>query len=573
MKRKFFSSFICLQAIMLVNSIYKINELYGFKCYGITKIDTPIRLTSNNEIECLSINGLTCAKNLDNEEKCRQFVKENIYKAKFVRCKNMRIIDKKNVCFKAKNFFFKQWKCYNHTGIRAALRINQKTGKVKCLSFNGKTCVQGNNALNLCKIHTNLKKIPLTCGKNTMKNHRKLCNKAFAWYKFTGDWLCKSKTNINTPIRLGPKGKIECLSRDGVNCIWGVINDNQCRRLANIYTKTVKCKKRLKCNMNRRKYTNNFKSNRRRYNRYFKRQITKKLYRTKGKCAKKRNKNRNRKINGRNGFKSNNNWCRMAKLYIFKNFIDFDGTILRGSPDGHQQFLSNRHSSKWYWRRFKKYIRIIWYIPRSRYRWRVRYSTIWTIRRRYLLWLRWKNRYLNKMRYLWRLRIRLKKRNIWSRRLQYKWRYVWGRYRMRLSNYKRGYNRWKIRMMNSHKFRKGIILFNRFRMRRSFSGRWKRIGWSRRRNNWKWQIGLKLRRKHRYRFRRRIGYLRRKRARFNRKYKSKKRFHIKSRNKNQMISRRIVIRRRRRLRRRSSDDEDGTWRLRNESKLKTSSWR
>jgi len=551
-----------------VQSLYRIDELYGFKCFGITRINTPIRLTANNEIECLSIDGKRCVSNLDDDNKCRKFVKHYYTRAQFIKCSSMIPFDRRHVCQKAKIFFFKQWRCFNHTGIKAAIRIDKKTGKVKCLSFNGRSCIQGNQAINLCRGPSKLNEIPLTCRKSSMNRNSWLCKKAFAWFRYTGEWINKSKTNIDTLIRLDENGIIECLSKDGVNCVHGVTNGKKLKELANTYKKTVKCREKSKTKKIKRKCWKNSKGNRMKCIRYFKRKPT--IIDLCKKGGRKCRKNKKKKVVKKTRMIKNiHHWCRRAKLFFYKNFVDFEGIILRGTADGHQKnTYAYKHTNKFYWRRFKKHLRIISHIPRTRYRWRIKYYNILKLSRKYLLWLRWKRRHLKKMRYLWKLRIKLKKRNRWSSRIRHKWKYVWGRSRMRLRTFQSGYDRWKIRIMNSRGFRKGINLMKRYTLQRNFSKKrhFNRKKWliSRKRNNRRrLRIGVKFNNRHRYIIRNRLSNLRKRRRRLGLFRKGKMRHRRRSWN-------------RRNIRKRgwnNEDEEQSSWRIRKRSSIKTSTWR
>ena len=44
--------------------------LSGFRCYGLTNIDSAIRLV-NNVIECLTEDGQDCIRGLNSDQKCR----------------------------------------------------------------------------------------------------------------------------------------------------------------------------------------------------------------------------------------------------------------------------------------------------------------------------------------------------------------------------------------------------------------------------------------------------------------------------------------------------------------------
>jgi len=49
--------------------------------------------------------------------------------------------------------------------------------------------------------------------------HNHWCKKAFAYFRYTGQFLCKSRTGLNTPVRMSIDGNIQCLSKEGKNCI------------------------------------------------------------------------------------------------------------------------------------------------------------------------------------------------------------------------------------------------------------------------------------------------------------------------------------------------------------------
>ena len=193
-----------LISMIFSNAAISLSGLGGFKCYGITNIKTPIRISSHNSIECFSLDGKRCISNISSDDECREIVNKNIENLKAVRCTNS---DKRSWCILAKNFFHNKWHCPSETGDHISSRINIKTGMSECLSLDGKKCITGKFSERLCVksqscIKTKKSIKPLKCGNR--------CKRSFAFFFFTGRWLCKKDTNINKVIRLGIDGNIEC---------------------------------------------------------------------------------------------------------------------------------------------------------------------------------------------------------------------------------------------------------------------------------------------------------------------------------------------------------------------------
>ena len=232
-----------LASISICSSAYNIQGLSGFKCPGVTKLNSAVRLNEKNEVQCFSINGSDCAT-FSNDQDCRSFVENKVSKLLPVTC------GKKDSgwCKDANKFFFKKWLCNEVTGLKTGIKLS-KNGDVQCLSKNGKDCVWGDLGNKLCKkiqhcSKTRKRMKKLTCG----KEHAKIwghtgynfptghwCKKGFAFYFYTGHWLCKSRTGIATPVRLADNGDIECLSNDRRNCFWNVDNSQQCDKTITKY--------------------------------------------------------------------------------------------------------------------------------------------------------------------------------------------------------------------------------------------------------------------------------------------------------------------------------------------------
>jgi len=154
-----------------------------------------------------------------------------------------------------------------------------------------------------------------------------LCRKAFAWYKYTGDWLCKSKTNINTPVRLSSTGEIECLSIDGVNSTRNATNNEKCKELTHNHRETVKCQSKKEV-PKKKKLKKKSKQQTKIVGRKCRAKKKHKEHKPKSKIYK----YNLRKKTNYFASKINKKWCRKMKLLIYYDFVDFEGPIIH-SPD------------------------------------------------------------------------------------------------------------------------------------------------------------------------------------------------------------------------------------------------
>jgi hypothetical protein len=210
-----------------------LNNLSGFKCYGVTKLDSPIRVNAAGQIECFSIDGKECAGSLNNDIKCREFVTRNKASLKPIVCSKKDLKTKGHFCHKAKNFFFKRWHCPDETGLNMAVKFSKKFG-VKCLSKDGRNCLTGHKAMKQChwanicgKKKLNIYFTPKKCKSKDFKAGD-WCAKGFAYFRHTGDFLCHSVTGLEMAVKLSKKGKVQCLSKDGKECLRDIKSDYQC---------------------------------------------------------------------------------------------------------------------------------------------------------------------------------------------------------------------------------------------------------------------------------------------------------------------------------------------------------
>ena len=217
-----------LAIISLCSSAYDIKNLSGFKCPGITKMNFAIRLNEKNIVECFSINGQECATFSD-DNVCRNYIESNISNLKPRQCS---VGSKSRWCKEGRKFYFKRWMCHDETGLTTGIRLNTN-GQLECISKNGRDCSWGELGNRLCqkvkKCKATRRRIkPLTCGNGHTRvwGHNGYrfaashwCKKGFAFYFYTGHWLCKRRTGISTPLRLAINGDIECLSKNKRDCL------------------------------------------------------------------------------------------------------------------------------------------------------------------------------------------------------------------------------------------------------------------------------------------------------------------------------------------------------------------
>jgi len=247
-------------------------DLSGYKCYGVTRMSTPIRINLSGKIECLSTDGKICAGNFKNDIKCRKFVARNKRLDKPIVCNATDLKDKKHWCYKAKKFFFKKWHCPHETGLPYATKLTKKF-KVKCLSPDGKTCFKGEKADTYCQkanvCYRVQKRMKFTRANKYPKKQKKKkfpyksvkctkgdymsgnwCAKSWAYFRYTSGYLCNSITGLDVAVKLSRNGLVECLSKDGKDCNVNLKSDFECvksiMKLSDDYTtcpKTIKCHK------------------------------------------------------------------------------------------------------------------------------------------------------------------------------------------------------------------------------------------------------------------------------------------------------------------------------------------
>jgi hypothetical protein len=220
--------------VMLANSQKDLNRLKGFKCFGSTKINTPIRLTHTGAIECFSMDGRDCSSGFTNDHECRSYVAEHKRKVLPVKCTKEDYKKKDHWCKEAKKYFFKKWHCPWETGLTVAIKFSKKAWKVKCLSMDGKKCLKGKAASKLCKKvnscdETRKKIRPKTCtkAKNTFAGDN-WCKRGYAYFRHSGNFVCKNKTGVDMALRIARNGDVQCMSHDGKNCVKGLDTVEKC---------------------------------------------------------------------------------------------------------------------------------------------------------------------------------------------------------------------------------------------------------------------------------------------------------------------------------------------------------
>jgi len=153
---------------------------------------------------------------------------QNIGKLSPIVCKSADYEKKDSWCSEGKRFFFDQWHCEEDTGLTVAIRINEKSFKVECLSTNGKKCATGAAAAKACRkantceiFRKKVKKIACSQSANTSSNPN-WCQRGFAYFTFNNEYILNNVTGLNTALRLSKSGLVQCLSTDGKNCVWGL---------------------------------------------------------------------------------------------------------------------------------------------------------------------------------------------------------------------------------------------------------------------------------------------------------------------------------------------------------------
>ena len=252
-------------------------DRYGFRCISETGVQTGIRVNSNNEVECWSENGKECVWGLSSDEKCNQAInKENLSKLVPLQCGVTHKLKfgtngydtPDHWCQKGLNFFFGKYHCPSKTGLKQTIMLDKDTGDLKCMSKDFVNCYEGKDAesvcgaVNRCKasgkgtskarlfVEISMKnknnnesnstskgpndpKAPPVTGQVSCGDSMKekightgyqdpgdhWCKQGLVFFRFNGSWLKASETGSDTIVRLGKKGSIECLSRDGSTCL------------------------------------------------------------------------------------------------------------------------------------------------------------------------------------------------------------------------------------------------------------------------------------------------------------------------------------------------------------------
>ena len=233
--------FIFGLVISNIQSQYNIQGLKGYRCHGTTKMSIAIRLNSNNRIECLSSNGRTCIRGLNSERSCLSAINRYERISRPLKCSGDEINRNGHWCNRAFNYYFRRWHCPKDTGIHTAFRLDEHTGNSMCISYNGKDCLWGKQAEHVCKrvqwCHkTRSRLIPVVCGPkykksgcsqgyNSYKEH--WCKKSFAFFKYDGKWIGKSKIGVDNLIQMNVNGEIVCASKNGRKCISNIHRQRQ----------------------------------------------------------------------------------------------------------------------------------------------------------------------------------------------------------------------------------------------------------------------------------------------------------------------------------------------------------
>jgi len=234
----------------------------GFRCVGETTIEAAVRINNNNDVECWSENGKDCTWGLNSEAKCLSVIDpKNLSKLNPVSCGvKHKLIHGTNGydvpghwCNKALKHFFGKWHCPLETGLKETIIMDKDTGEIKCLSKDLITCYTGKDAQSVCEGDNECKKKKeenkkksffensappqkdeknqihmLGCEGNNVDKEghagyqepgKHWCKDALAFFRYSGNWLLNSETGLNNIIRLGKKGDVECLSKDGSSCL------------------------------------------------------------------------------------------------------------------------------------------------------------------------------------------------------------------------------------------------------------------------------------------------------------------------------------------------------------------
>jgi hypothetical protein len=207
-------------------------DMNGFKCVGVTGIDTPIRLSPTGDVECFSLNGNECIDGLDNDAECKKYVIANKSKLVSLLCgSQLKSLtgstgyeEKGHWCKKGHDYFYKKWHCPSETGAQMITRINKQHFAVECFKNNKNECMKGQEAVDRCKTLTGKEKQknPIICKKDDFwEADANFCKLAHGYFRYTGEYLCSERTGFDVPLRLSPDGEVQCMSRNARDCLWG----------------------------------------------------------------------------------------------------------------------------------------------------------------------------------------------------------------------------------------------------------------------------------------------------------------------------------------------------------------
>jgi hypothetical protein len=140
------------------------------------------------------------------------------------------------------------FKCVDLTGIQTPIRLNER-GDIECFSTNARDCAWGITTLDQCKqtIYDNIGKLnTLVCG----APHQAIygitgydqpdhwCTQGRDYYH--SKWHCNDVTGYAIGMRVNFNTRnVECLSLDGINCIWGDLN--ACKNPPTAGVKPLQC--------------------------------------------------------------------------------------------------------------------------------------------------------------------------------------------------------------------------------------------------------------------------------------------------------------------------------------------
>jgi hypothetical protein len=214
-------------------------DMNGFKCVGVTGIDTPIRLSPTGDVECFSLNGNDCIDELNNDMECKKYVILNKSKLVPLLCgPHLKSLtgstgyeEEGHWCKKGHDYFYKKWHCPSETGTEMITRINKEQFAVECFKNSQGECMKGQEAIDRCGTIINGKENtnPLVCKKDDFwQTDTNFCKIAHGYFRYTGEYLCSEKTGVDTPLRLSPDGEVQCMSRNARDCLWGNGSGQNC---------------------------------------------------------------------------------------------------------------------------------------------------------------------------------------------------------------------------------------------------------------------------------------------------------------------------------------------------------